>query len=83
MSLSTAEWTAAFKLRAALRTGEAQRLRKAHGLSLGEVARRLGTSPSAVLRWEHGERTPRDNEVALRYWKLLQQLRRMPVGQAS
>jgi transcriptional regulator with XRE-family HTH domain len=40
-------------------SGEARRLRLGARLSQGEVAAACGTSPSAVSRWESGERVPR------------------------
>lgn len=77
MQFSEADWTALARLRATLRSGEAQRLRLDAGMSMGEVARRIGTNASVVLRWERGERVPADRQLSLRYWRLLQQLRRM------
>lgn len=54
-------------------TGEGRRIREGGRLSLGEVARAIGTSATTVWRWEHLERTPR-GELALQYLQLLEQL---------
>jgi transcriptional regulator with XRE-family HTH domain len=40
-------------------SGEARRLRIAARLSQGEIAAHCDTTPSAVSRWENGERVPR------------------------
>ncbi len=53
------------KLAAALR-----RLRRAHGMTLRQVAQRMGKSPSAetqISRWERGESSP----AALQLWYYL------------
>ena len=63
------------RLRALLRSGAAASIRTSAGLSLGEVARALGTSKTSVLRWERGDRVPR-GDLALAYWRLLRQLMR-------
>lgn len=61
------------QVRALASSGAARSVRLAAGLSLGEVARTLGVSPSTILRWETGERSPR-GELALRYTDLLDRL---------
>jgi hypothetical protein len=61
------------RLRSFLRSGAARSVRLAHGASLREVSRDAGVSPTTILRWETGERTPR-GQGALRYWLLLQSL---------
>jgi DNA-binding transcriptional regulator YiaG len=72
-SMDIAELDELSRLRSFLQTGEARRIRERAGLSLGEVARGLGVSPSTLHRWEGGKRSPR-GEAALRYWQLLRRL---------
>lgn len=57
------------RLREMISGGTTRTIRERVGLSLGDVARTLGVSPSCVHRWEHGV-MPRDN-VAHRYFHLL------------
>lgn len=60
--------------RDACRNGAARALRLSAGLSLREVAEEIGAGdPSTVLRWEKGQRRPRD-EMAERYGDLLDRL---------
>lgn len=63
------------EVRAAVASGEAERLRTAAHLSIGEVARACGVDQSTVWRWERGTRKPR-GESALLYGQLLEQLRK-------
>ena len=58
-----------------VRTGRAQRIRRAADVSLSEIANHLGVSKATVHRWESGHCAPRAN-VAVRYVHLLDQLRR-------
>lgn len=53
--------------------GTARELRKRSGLSLADVADVVEVSPSAVLRWERGERAPRTRAAVL-YGRLLAEL---------
>lgn len=46
------------KARALARSGEAESLRKAAGLSSNEIAAVCGVAPLSVRRWESGERVP-------------------------
>lgn len=62
------------RLRAMLRSGAARSVRLAAGLSLGDVSRAVGAGKPTILRWETGERTPRGDEAAFRYWSLLRGL---------
>lgn len=62
------------RLRTMLRSGAARSVRLAAGLTLGDVARAVGVGKPTVLRWETGERIPRADEAALRYWALLRGL---------
>ncbi|MEU1497031.1 helix-turn-helix transcriptional regulator [Streptomyces sp. NPDC005732] len=62
-------------VRAALSTGEAQRLREAADLSISEIARACGVDQSTVWRWERGTRRPR-GEAALLYGQLIEDLRK-------
>ena len=62
-------------VRAALASGEAQRLREAAQLSIGEVARACGVDQSTVWRWEQGKRLPR-GETAIRYADVIDSLRK-------
>ncbi|WP_416983504.1 helix-turn-helix domain-containing protein [Streptomyces sp. T028] len=61
-------------VRSALTSGEAERLRVAAQLSIGEVAQACGVDQSTVWRWERGTRKPR-GEAALAYGALLEELR--------
>jgi DNA-binding XRE family transcriptional regulator len=61
------------RLRSFLRSGAGRQVRLARGASLRELSRDAGVSPTTILRWETGERTPR-GQGALRYWLLLQSL---------
>jgi len=56
-------------------SGAARAVRVGAGLSLGEMGRGVGpgVSPSTVLRWERGDRTPR-GELAVSYLELLDRL---------
>lgn len=47
------------KARRLAESGEGANARIAAGLSLRETADAIGVSPSALWRWEHGERSPR------------------------
>lgn len=62
------------KARRLSRSGEARTLREAAGLSIREVAGAIGGSPTAVWRWENGQRAPR-GETAAAWAHLLEQLR--------
>lgn len=62
------------EVRAAVTSGEAERLRTAAQLSIGEVARACGVDQSTVWRWERGVRKPR-GEGALLYGQLIDSLR--------
>jgi DNA-binding transcriptional regulator YiaG len=55
-------------------SGEARSIREALGLSLFDVAPSIPADPSAIGRWERGERTPR-GAVAVKYARLLRRLR--------
>lgn len=55
------------------RSGEAQALRLAAGLSLREVADAVGISHSNLWRWEAGQRAPR-GAAAIAWAQLLDQL---------
>jgi DNA-binding transcriptional regulator YiaG len=61
------------QLRADLRSGRAREIRERAHLSLAEVARALGTDPSAVWGWESGRRSPRGPNAA-KYASLLWKL---------
>lgn len=69
-------------VRTALTSGEAERLRVAAQLSIGEVARACGVDQSTVWRWERGIRKPR-GEAALAYAELIDSLRKRssPTGE--
>lgn len=62
-------------VRALVRTGAARDLRKRADLSLGDVARAVGVSPTTVLRWERAEAVP-TGAAAVQYALLLGRLRR-------
>ena len=54
-------------------SGEARRQREALNLSLFDIAASVAADPSAIGRWERGERTPR-GPSAIRYVRLLARL---------
>ena len=60
--------------RALITSGEARRIREAARLSLVTVARAVEADPSAIGRWERGERLPRGS-AALKYAQLITRLR--------
>ena len=60
-------------VRRVARNGGARAIREGAGLSVSEVARELGCSPSAVSRWERGKRSPR-GDAATEWAALLQRL---------
>jgi DNA-binding transcriptional regulator YiaG len=60
--------------RALIASGESLRIRKAAGLSLVSVASSVGVDPSAIGRWERGQRVPRGTG-ALKYAQLISRLR--------
>lgn len=62
------------RVRAAVSSGEARRLREAARLSIGEVARECGVDQSTIWRWERGFRSPRGDK-ALKYGELIESLR--------
>lgn len=62
------------KARRLSQSGEARNLREAAGLSIREVAGAIGGSPSAVWRWENGQRQPR-GQAAAAWARLLEDLR--------
>lgn len=51
------------KARRLSESGDGARARIAAGLSLREVADAVGVSPSALWRWEKGERSPRGDRA--------------------
>lgn len=69
-------------VRAAVTSGEAQRLRVAARLSIGEVAHACGVDQSTVWRWERGARLPRGGP-ALKYGELLNELRNRDLADAE
>jgi DNA-binding transcriptional regulator YiaG len=62
------------RVRAEAASGEAERLRKAAQLSIGEVAAACEVDQSTVWRWEKGIRRPRGC-AALAYGELIHALR--------
>jgi DNA-binding transcriptional regulator YiaG len=60
--------------RALMASGEARRIREAAGLSLASVAPVVGADPSAIGRWERGQRIP-GGRAALKYAQLIIQIR--------
>jgi DNA-binding transcriptional regulator YiaG len=58
------------RVRAMTTTGHARALRRAAGLSIGEVAHVVGVAPSTIYRWETARRRPR-GDAARRYLHLL------------
>jgi DNA-binding transcriptional regulator YiaG len=61
------------RVRALCASGAARSIRVAARMSLREVGRSLGVSPSTVLRWEERDRQPR-GDAGLRYGALLDRL---------
>lgn len=75
MGMAQAQILRLADVRAALASGEAQRLREAAQLSIGEVARACGVDQSTVWRWEQGKRLPR-GQTAIRYGDVIDSLRK-------
>jgi transcriptional regulator with XRE-family HTH domain len=65
--------------REAAKSGRGARLRRAAGLSQGELAGACEVSTASVSRWEAGERIPR-GAAAERYALVLRMLARRLVG---
>lgn len=63
------------RVRDAVSSGEAMRLRVEAALSISEVARSCGVDQSTVWRWERGARSPRGDK-ALKYGELIESLRK-------
>lgn len=61
------------RVRRLLRTGQARQIREEAGLSQVEAARSISVDPSALCRWEAGQRVPRA-KYALAYAELLREL---------
>lgn len=59
--------------RSAARTGSGADVRRAAGLSQGELARFAGINPATVSRWESRERQP-TGPAAIRYARVLRHL---------
>ena len=58
------------------RNGAGRRIRLTAGLSLSEFSEAIGAAPSAICRWELGQRTPRPR-AALRYAAVLETLQQV------
>jgi DNA-binding transcriptional regulator YiaG len=65
-------------LRELTQSGEARAIRERARLALSDIGQSIGADPSAVGRWERGERLPR-GDVALRYARLLERLSKASV----
>lgn len=61
------------RIRQLTRSGQARRIRIAASLSQAEIAGEVGVSPSAVARWELGNRLPH-GDLAIRYLGVLNSL---------
>jgi transcriptional regulator with XRE-family HTH domain len=61
--------------------GAARSLRQSSGLSEQDMATAIGVTPSAIGRWERGERIPRGPR-AVDYARLLQRLHRRALAAA-
>ena len=55
--------------------GAGRRIREAANVRQQDMARRVGVDPSALWRWEHGKRRPRD-DAAVRWAQQLMRLER-------
>jgi DNA-binding transcriptional regulator YiaG len=62
--------------REAASSGRGERLRRAAGLSQGELGEAIGVAGSTVCRWEAGIRHPR-GEAAVRYAEAIRALARV------
>lgn len=58
------------KARGLAASGEARRIRVAHNVPIGDMARTVGVTVNTVWRWENGVRAPR-GETAIRYARVL------------
>ncbi len=61
------------EVRQAIATGRAKRVRELSGLSMSELARRVGVRPATVSRWESGHRRPA-GDAALAYGRALREI---------
>jgi DNA-binding transcriptional regulator YiaG len=61
------------RVRTAVRTGAARRVRLAAQITQPEIAADVQVSAAAISRWEAGERAPR-GAAALRYLRVLERL---------
>lgn len=57
-------------VRAMCQNGAARDLRVRAGLTLADVAERVGVTRTSVWRWEHAERLP-SGQHAVDYWAVL------------
>jgi transcriptional regulator with XRE-family HTH domain len=60
------------------RDGYGRRIREQANMRQQDMAKRVGVDPSALWRWEHGKRRPRD-DAAIRW---AQQLMRLELASA-
>jgi DNA-binding transcriptional regulator YiaG len=71
--MDSANLSLLIEARDAAKSGRGERLRRAAGLSQGEVAAAIGVSYAAVSRWEQGSRRPR-GAPAIAWARLLREL---------
>jgi DNA-binding XRE family transcriptional regulator len=68
------------EVRASAANGEAKRIRERHRLTQQEIADAIGVSPSAISRWEAGDRLPR-GQAAKQYAAVLRTLEAVPLAE--
>src|SRR5262249_34647614 len=71
--VTTANLKLLVEARAAASSGSGIEVRRAAGLSQGELARAAGINPATLSRWESQERQP-SGDAALRYARVLRVL---------
>jgi DNA-binding transcriptional regulator YiaG len=72
--MGTAPLELLIEARRAVSSGSGVELRRAAGLSQGELARAAGINPATLSRWESRERKP-SGPAAIRYAHVLRMLR--------
>lgn len=70
------------RARAYAADGRARKLREGAALSVRDMARLAGVSPTCLFRWETGSRSPR-GDAAVRYGRLLGDLEELAGVSAS
>lgn len=73
METTTAGLALVIEAREAAGSGRGERIRRAAGVSQGEIAAVVGVTPACISRWEAGDRRPR-GPAAIAYARVLREL---------